>query len=68
MNKFWKCFFEILMKFVEKCGEPLYKFLSVLMEILYYFYASFWKNLWEIVRKNATIGIDIDINTREKYQ
>ncbi len=26
-------------------GELLYKFLSILMEILYFFYVSFWKNL-----------------------
>ncbi len=26
MNKFWKRFFKILMTFVEKCGELLYKF------------------------------------------
>ncbi len=26
------------MNFVEKCGDLLYKFLSILMEILYYFY------------------------------
>ncbi len=45
MKKFWKRFFEILMKFVEKSGKPLYKFLSILMEILYYFHVSFWKNM-----------------------
>ncbi len=43
MKKFWKCFFRILMTFVKKC-EILYKFLSILMEILYFFYISFWKN------------------------
>ncbi len=44
-------FLKILMKFVEKCEEPLYKFLNILMEILYYFYVIFWKNLRGIVGK-----------------
>ncbi len=42
-------FLEILMKFGEKCGDLLYKFLSILMEILYYFYISFWENFRGIV-------------------
>ncbi len=37
--------------FNEICGEPSYKFLSILLEILYYFYVRFWKNLWKIVGK-----------------
>ncbi len=41
MKKLWKRFFEILLKFVKKCDEPLYKFLSILMKILFYFYVSF---------------------------
>ncbi len=67
MKKFWKRFFEIFTKFVEKCGKFLYKFLSILMKILYCFYVNFWQKLWAIVGKYAIIGIDIDIDTREKY-
>ncbi len=37
-KKFWKHIFKILMKFVEKCGKLLYKFLSILMEILHYLF------------------------------
>ncbi len=51
MKKFWKHFFKILMTFVEKCWELPYKFLSILMEILYFFYVSFWKNFRRIVGK-----------------
>ncbi len=65
MKKFWKRFFEIFPKFVEKCGQPWYKFLSILMKILYYFYVNFWKKLWAILGKYVIIGIDIDIDTRE---
>ncbi len=37
------------------------------MEILYYFYIIFWKNLRGILGKYAIIGIDIDIdNFRQK--
>ncbi len=51
-------FFEILMKFVEKCRDNLFKFLIILMEILFYFYVNFWKNLRGIVGKYALIGIN----------
>ncbi len=47
------------MTFVEKCGELLYKFLSNLMEILYFFISVFGKTL-----EYAIIG---NIDTREKY-
>ncbi len=60
MKKFWKCFFEILMTFVKKCRELLYKFLSISMEILYSFYISFWKNLRRIVWKNQLLVKSID--------
>ncbi len=63
MKKFKKCFFAILMQFVEKCEEPLYKFLSILMEILYYFHIGFWKNLWGIVKKICNYRY-----TKEKYR
>ncbi len=57
------------MKFVEKCGEPLYKFLSILMEIFCTIFMSvFGKTSEELWEKYAIIRINIDIDTREKYQ
>ncbi len=52
------------MTFVEKCGERLYKFLNILMAILYIFASVFGKTLEELWGKYAIIGIDI----REKYR
>ncbi len=54
MKKFWK---GILMKFVG--GEPLNKFLSILMEIMYYFYFSFWKKLVRNCRKSIQLLVSI---------
>ncbi len=70
MKKFWKRFFKILMTFVEKCGELLYKFLSILIEILYFFYFSFWKNLEELWGKicNLSIWISIPEKSIDTYQ
>ncbi len=69
MKKFWKRFFKILKIFVKKCGELLYKFLSFLMETLYFFYISFGKNFGRIVGKNMQLwGFDMDIDTKDKYR
>ncbi len=68
MKKFWKFFLKILTTIVEKCWELLYKFLGVLLEILYFFMSVFGKTLEELWGKYAIIDIDMDINTREKYR
>ncbi len=61
-----KAFLEILMKFVEKCGEPLYTFLSIfLWKVCTIFTSVFGKTSEELWKKSAIIGIDIDIDTRE---
>ncbi len=52
---------------MEKCGECLYKFLSILTEICPIFTSVFRKTCEELWEKYANIGIDIDIDTREKY-
>ncbi len=39
------------------------------MEILYFFYVSFWKNFRRIVVKNMQLQVsNMDIDTREKYR
>ncbi len=61
-----KTFLEILMKFVEKCGEPLYTFLSIfLCKFCTIFTSVFGKTSDEWWKKYAMIGIDIHIDTRE---
>ncbi len=61
-----KTFLEILMKFVEKCGEPLYTFLSkFLWKFRTIFTSVSGKTSEELWKKYAIIGIDIDIDTRE---
>ncbi len=61
-----KIFLEILMKFVEKCGEPLYKFLSIfLRKFCTIFMPLFGKTSKKLWKTYAVICIDMDIDTRE---
>ncbi len=58
------------MKFVEKCGEPLYTLLSIfLWKVCTIFTSVFGKTSKELWKKyaiiGAIIGIDIDIDTRK---
>ncbi len=61
-----KKFLEILMKFEEKWGEPLYTFIRIfLWKFCTIFTSVFGKTSEELWKKYAIIGIDKDIDTRE---
>ncbi len=66
--RLWRNFENVSWNFneiLEKCEQPSYKFLSILMEILSIFMSVFGKIFEELWGKYAIIGIEIDIDTRE---
>ncbi len=55
------------MKFMKKCEEPLYNFLSILMEILYHFFVIFWKTREELWGKYAIIVLQLSHTSVNVY-